>query len=137
MRIVVASHHLFRRELSSFILSEAGYTVHEACNCHELLHHLMYTPIDIILLDSGLPGIEQHDIVQSLHQHASLPIIVITNGCPSLSGMHDDISVLLRDSIKTSVTWPYQADDLLSHIESLLHECVPHHRLPQGELVPL
>lgn len=137
MRIVVASHHLFRRELSSFILSEAGYTVYEACNCQELMHHLMDTPIDMILLDERLPGIDQHDMIQSLHQYASLPIIVITNGFPSLSGMHDEMLSLLSDSVKTSVTWPYQADDLLSNIESLVHRCAPHPCLTHGELVPL
>lgn len=117
MEIIVASSNLFRRELSSFILSEAGYTVHEANDSYTLLHWLDQTRPSLILLDERLKGSNEVDIAQCIRQHdGSVRIMVLTSSSALIESVQA-LSTLGDDHLK----WPYQAEDLLSHVQTLLH----------------
>lgn len=60
MNIIVASNHLFCRELSSYLLDQAGYTVYEASDSTALLDILCQIPIHLVLLDTGYARPDLH-----------------------------------------------------------------------------
>jgi DNA-binding response OmpR family regulator len=112
MEIIVASSNLFRRELSSFILSEAGYTVHEATDSTTLFRCLQVLRPDLIVLDTRLGGMHTSDIARYVRQHGQgVPIVLLTN-------------TTTRSEFEAGdglLTWPYQAEELLSRVRGLLH----------------
>jgi DNA-binding response OmpR family regulator len=111
MDIIVASSNLFRRELSSFILSEAGYTVHEVSTRKALVRSLDQLQPALILLDNDMNGNGEKDLVQDIRQRAgSVPLMLLTIGSVSFAAHTFD------DYLK----WPYQAEDLLVRVQKLL-----------------
>lgn len=120
MHIVVASSNIFRRELSSFILSEAGYTVDEVCDSRSLIGYLDQQKPDMVLLDTRLSGFEEdnHHIMYAIHSHRSIPILLLTSALSPLN-----IPKALATASDDSVAWPYQVEDFLSHVQDCLHRC--------------
>lgn len=111
MDIIVASSNLFRRELSSFLLSEAGYTVHEVSTRKALVRSLEQLQPALILLDNDMNGNGEKDLVQDIRQRAGrVPLMLLTIGSVSLAAHTFD------DYLK----WPYQAEDLVAQVQKLL-----------------
>lgn len=125
MEIIVASGHLFRRELSSFILSEAGYTVLEASDRTALLQYLERRCPDLLVLDVQLRGLNSQDLEHSIQQREqNIPIILLTtqrhtNG-NGKSELAVDVQIDAPSAPGDYITWPYQAEDLLSHVANAL-----------------
>lgn len=116
MQIIVASSHLFRRELSSFILSEAGYDVHEVSDSAALRECLQAIQPDLILLDMRLNEIDDSDTTELLQHHAQgVPVVVMT----SHSTLLDSVS-LAAGTPQMHINWPYTADDLLAYVSRVL-----------------
>jgi DNA-binding response OmpR family regulator len=126
MNIIVASSNIFRRELSCFILSEEGYTVHEASDSAALLQYFETTQPDLIVLDTRLGGMSYEDAVRYMRQrNTSVPIMILT---ASSSLLDANISgCTMGDAL---LTWPYQADDLVSHVHSLVRRYTATTRAP-------
>lgn len=114
MQIIVASSNVFHRELSSFILSEAGYSVHEFSDSTTLLEQIAQIQPDLVLLDVRLEGPSSLDVAQQIRQRTAAPIMFLTNGTLSIP-----IQVL-NNYGDAHITWPYQPDDLLAHVHALL-----------------
>lgn len=115
MHIIVASSNVFYRELSSFILSEAGYAVHECHDAEAILHCIAQFEPDMVLLDVRLIESSSSELMYRIRQHTSVPIMLIINAASkrmlqALASWSDD-----------QVAWPYQPEDLLAHVYSLLH----------------
>lgn len=115
MHIIVASSNVFHRELSSFILSEAGYTVHEFDDGATLLKCLDQIEPDMVLLDIRLEGYNSVDLARQIRQRSIVPILFLTNG--SFSGPAQSLYANGNDYL----VWPYQPEDLLAHVQTLLH----------------
>jgi DNA-binding response OmpR family regulator len=116
MNIIVASSNIFRRELSCFILSEEGYVVHEASDSDALLQYLDSVQPDLVLLDTRLGGMRYEDAVRYIRQHnTSVPIMILT-ARTALYDTHTP-STIVGDAL---LTWPYQADDLVAHVHTLV-----------------
>lgn len=115
MEIVVASSNLFRRELSSFILSEAGYVVHEVNDSAALLQCLATTRPALLLIDDSLGGADAVNLAQSLRQReTAIPIIVLTSSSAVLNSV-----AIAADDGDAHLDWPYQAEELLVHVQQL------------------
>ncbi len=129
MEIIVAISNVLRRELSSFLLSEAGYTVYEANDRSMLLRFLDKTHPAMILLDANLNGEDCTELVHHIRQIYPIPIMLLTRGaalcsCNSMALPGDDC-----------LDWPFQADDLLEHVGALTqlspkNGLSPHHTPP-------
>jgi DNA-binding response OmpR family regulator len=116
MDIIVASSNLFRRELSSFILSEAGYTVHEVSDIAALKQSLDHVRPAMILLDMRLGSTSSEEITRYIRQRDNKVLILVLTNKSSLLG-----SVSLATHIGDAhLDWPYQADDLLARVRHLL-----------------
>jgi DNA-binding response OmpR family regulator len=116
MEIIVASSNLFRRELSCFILSEAGYHVYEAKDSVTLLKYLDKMTPAVILLDARLNGMPNDELTTHIRaKDANVPIMVLTNGSSLISSMS------IAANGDAQLDWPYQAEDLLSRVQVLQH----------------
>jgi DNA-binding response OmpR family regulator len=127
MNIIVASSNIFRRELSCFILSEEGYTVHEASESAALLQYLDTVQPDLVLLDTRLGGMRYEDAVRYIRQHnTSVPVMILT----ASSSFFDTTSVASNAIGDALLTWPYQADDLVAHVHALVRRVSSPARAP-------
>lgn len=114
MHIIVASSNLFRRELSSYILSEAGYAVCEVSDSDGLLRQIERLQPVLVILDHWLNGLGGLELTRAIRQRSLVPILTLTsqsslaeNGHPAAYG-------------DSSLSWPYQADDLLSKVRAMV-----------------
>ncbi len=122
MDIIVASSNVFHRELSSFILSEAGYTVHECSDGDGFLRCVTRVQPDMVLLDARISGANSLDLAREVRRQSHVPIMFLTNGVysvplPSLRACADD-----------HVVWPYEPENLLAQVHALLYR--------SGEVTP-
>ncbi len=115
MQIIVASSNLFRRELSSYVLSEAGYTVHEANDSSALFRMINRIKPALVLLDTWLNGANELDIVRRIRQNSLIPILALMSG--SAMTYKRNANPELGDDC---IAWPYQAEELLIHVHTLL-----------------
>jgi two-component system OmpR family response regulator len=115
MDIIVAISNVFRRELSSFILSEAGYTVYEASDSTMLLDYLHCTHPQLVLLDAQFVGADSAELTRQIRQDQAVPIMVLTK--------RSSLSECSRPMFESDdyLDWPYQAEELLSQVDALLH----------------
>ncbi len=111
MNVVVASNNLFRRELSSYILSEAGYDVQDVDTTAALA---ALPEIDLLLIDDHLTQHDSHELHRILDRHDHLAMLYITVAEP-----HDDDDHPTAERT-AYLAWPYQAEELLSCVETLL-----------------
>lgn len=122
MDIIVASSNVFHRELSSFILSEAGYTVHECSDGTAVLRCIAQIQPDMVLLDARISGANSLELARQVRQISGVPIMFLTNGSYSVP------LPLLKTWADDHLVWPYDPDRLLMQVEALLHRT--------GQVVP-
>src|SRR5437660_12858352 len=67
LRAVVASH-----------LADQGYDVVQASDATRALSAIDHTPLDLVVLDVDLPGVDGFDVLRQLRRVTDAPVIVIT-----------------------------------------------------------
>jgi CheY-like chemotaxis protein len=112
MQIVVASGNIFRRELSVFVLSEAGYSVVEVTDTAALIALIDVQAPALIVIDASLAGAEPARLAGQIRSHSAAPLLWITS---------DAAPTLVASATGQSLNWPYHPDDLLSRTRSLAH----------------
>ena len=76
--LVVDDEELYRRSLER-ILTRVGHEVSEARDANEALAIAASQPVDLVLADVRMPGINGLELVRQLHEmHPDLPCIVVT-----------------------------------------------------------
>jgi hypothetical protein len=106
MAIIVASNNIFRRELTSYTLIEAGYVVREVTSLRDLKLLLQQHASTLLIADSSIG--QPAEIAQALDQVIVAPLIWIgryeQNPAPELAAWLD---------------WPYQPNELLDLVTLL------------------
>ncbi|MCU0494370.1 MAG: hypothetical protein MUD01_22505 [Chloroflexaceae bacterium] len=125
MHIVVASNNLFRRELSAYILTEAGHTVHEVSDSSALLRCLEVLQPALVLLDYWLTGGQWRDMANAIHQRCPANIVPLLNDA-SLLGQASPAGELEQHPI----IWPFRAEDLLDRVATVKHSFSNNHHGP-------
>ena len=106
MEVLVASTNVFRRELSAYLLAEAGYRVRECRDNDALLQEVADLPPDLLLVDQQMLQPATSAPLRSLAQEHNVPLLLLVT----------------RSALPPSehyVTWPYQAADLLERVRAL------------------
>jgi DNA-binding response OmpR family regulator len=113
MLIIVASGNIFRRELTSYILSEAGYAVSEARDVPSLLATLGDSAPQAMIVDAQL-----HDDSPG----AALPAIGQRSDVPLLWLAAPEQAPLPATDRRPSdqLAWPYRPESLLERLAALL-----------------
>ncbi|PDW04809.1 response regulator [Candidatus Viridilinea mediisalina] len=123
MQIIVASANVFRRDLSSSILNEAGYTVAEARTAAGLFTYLHDALPALIVLDYQLDDTEPSRLLRLLRQQTNVPLVWVTEQIQSMR-------LIASDQGRSAVlAWPYQTEQLLTVVAMLLGQVSPHLRL--------
>ncbi|WNL44044.1 response regulator transcription factor [Dyella sp. BiH032] len=101
--------------LVSRYLGSQGFTVDVAANGAMLRQALAAGPVDLILLDLGLPGEDGFALTRYLHEHWQGPIIIVSGRGESV-----DRVVGLELGADDYVTKPFDLRELLARVRSVL-----------------
>lgn len=112
--LLVDDDTLMRRSLA-FNLEQAGYRVSAAANAEDALGLVQREPLDLILLDIGLPGMDGLDALPRFKQQTDRPIIFVT-------ARHRDLDHVLGLELGADdyITKPVDLNILLAHIKAVL-----------------
>jgi two-component system, cell cycle response regulator DivK len=117
-RILAIEDHEENRRLLRDLLTSFGYELTEAVTGEEGLTAAAADPLDLILMDIQLPGIDGYETTRRIKANPALshiPIIAVTSY--ALSG--DDIKAL-EAGCDAYVTKPFDPADLLEKIKGYL-----------------
>jgi DNA-binding response OmpR family regulator len=129
--LVVDDDALLRRGLA-FHLDEAGYQVTTLASAEEALIFVQNTPIDLILMDIVLPGMDGLEAVRHLRGYQSIPVIFLTARSRKL-----DELLGFELGGDDYITKPFDLDLLLARIKALLRRSATTQAQSSGENNPL
>jgi DNA-binding response OmpR family regulator len=112
--LLIDDDALFRRSLS-FHLTQAGYQVQTAASAEDGLKSSCDQPIDLILLDIGLPGMDGLEALRYFDDQFGAPVIFITARRREL----DEI-LGLELGADDYITKPFDTTVLLARIKAVL-----------------
>ncbi|UJW31579.1 response regulator transcription factor [Saccharothrix sp. AJ9571] len=108
------------REALGLSLADHGFEVVEAGSGEQALSVVESTPVDVVLLDLMLPGIDGMDVCRSLRSRGDLPIIMVTARTDTR-----DVIDGLEAGADDYVTKPLVAGELAARIRALLRRRGP------------
>jgi len=103
------------RETTRVALEDEGYLVDEATTGEEALGAFDRHPVDCVLLDLMLPGVNGFDVCRSLRQRSTVPIIMVTARSDTF-----DVVAGLEAGADDYVTKPFQPKELAARIRALM-----------------
>ena len=112
--LVVEDEESFSDPLS-YLLEREGYEVAVAATGPDALTEFERNGADLVLLDLMLPGLPGVDVLRSLRQRSSVPVIMLTAKDSEI-----DKVVGLEVGADDYVTKPYSGRELLARIKAVL-----------------
>lgn len=123
---VVEDEPLMREELAD-LLKRAGYEVEEISSFDDAAGVLLQLPLDLVILDLNLPGINGFVICRELKQKSSVPVLVLT----SRDQMKDELSALELGADEY-LTKPCRKERLLARVSNVLKRYEGRRNLLEG-----
>ncbi len=117
--LLVEDDEIFRESLT-FSLQREGYKVYEAENGEQALKEARQKPLDLIILDVMLPGLDGFSICRILRNEMETPIILLT---ARMSEM--DKIVGLESGADDYITKPFSTGELLARIRAVMRRMQP------------
>lgn len=80
-RVLIVDGSRAARVMACAVLTDAGYLVRQASNGAEALAHLAAGPIDVVVTEIDMPGIDGFALLERMRSSArlqSIPVIVLT-----------------------------------------------------------
>ncbi len=112
--LLIDDDALLRRSLSLH-LQQAGYKVHTSASAEDGLKIFQDGPIDLVLLDIGLPGMDGLDALNYFNDQVGVPVIFITARRRKL-----DEALGLELGADDYITKPFDTSVLLARIKAVL-----------------
>lgn len=112
--LLVDDDQLLRRTLA-FNLEQAGYSVKTSANAEDALEIVQREPLDLVLLDVGLPGMDGLEALRFIQEEMTVPVIFLTARRREL-----DEVLGLELGADDYVTKPFDFDVLLARIKVAL-----------------
>lgn len=97
-----------------------GYDVHLAANGHEALRIARTTPLDLVVLDVMLPGMDGLEICRRLRRGMNVPILMLT----ARDAVPDRIAGL-DSGADDYLVKPFDFDELLARVRALFRRTQP------------
>ena len=122
LRILIVDDEPPIRRFLRTSLAAQGYRIEEAVDGQAALDFLRRNPVDVIVLDLGLPGMVGFEVIRHLRTSGSLTPIVV------LSSRDDEVGKVKALDLGADdyVTKPFGMDEILARIRAALR-----HRLQQ------
>ncbi len=125
LRILIVDDEPAIRRFLHTSLTAQGYRVIEVADGASALHSIKTNPVDVVVLDLGLPDISGFDIISKLRDEGSVVPIVILSSRTDEGGKVKALDLGADDY----VTKPFGVDELLARIRAALR----HRVQQQGE----
>lgn len=109
--IIVASTNIFRRELASYLLAEAGYRVGEARDLPALLTLSEATEVRAVVVDVQLEAVELPAIRHAIRGVSAVPILWL---------IEPDQAATIAPAGSELAASPYAPGELVARLERLL-----------------
>jgi two-component system, OmpR family, KDP operon response regulator KdpE len=117
--LIVDNEPQIRRVLRT-ILSSQGYSVVEAKSGDEAIDRLRQEKVDLILLDSNMPGISGIETCAEIRRSSDTPIIMLT-----VRNSERDKVQALDAGADDYVVKPFGADELMARVRAALRRAAP------------
>jgi len=114
--VVVDDEPQIRRMLRIALKSE-GYDVVEAENGERGLEAVARHQPDMVILDLGLPDIDGHEVLASIRQWSSVPVIVL-----SVRASDSEKVSALDTGAQDYVTKPFSVEELLARVRASIRD---------------
>jgi two-component system response regulator PhoP len=132
MRILVIEDELELRELLGRALKKAGFAVDLVDDGEEGLFYATDYPVDLAIIDLGLPGRSGMEIIRALRQRElSYPVLVLT----ARSDWQDKVQALELGA-DDYLTKPFRLEELMARVQALLRRSAGH-ATPEVRFGPL
>ncbi len=106
----ILNHHL------RSLLEEAGNQVHAAHEAEEALHFAADYPIDVAIVDLGLPDMDGLEMIRTLRERQiAFPILILT-----ARGLWQDKVIGLEAGADDYMVKPFQKEELLARLNALV-----------------
>ena len=114
-RILIADDEPNIREVISFALERAGFTTATARNGSEAIQQFRRGPLDLIILDIGMPEMDGLEVCRQIRKTSEVPILF-------LSARDEEIDRVLGLEIGGDdyVTKPFSARELVARVNVIL-----------------
>ena len=106
------------RMMVSFTLGELGVTIVEAANGNDALAKLEKSPVDMLITDVNMPGLDGISLVRKVRQNPScrfIPIIILTTESEAEKKMEGKAAGATAWIVK-----PFRPEDLLSAVRKVM-----------------
>lgn len=132
MRILVIEDEEALRELLGRALKREGHATDLAADGTDGLHYATEYPVDLAIIDLGLPGHGGMEIIRSVRQRGlKYPILVLT----ARSDWQDKVQALELGA-DDYVTKPFRIEELMARVNALLRRSAGH-AAPEVRFGPL
>jgi two-component system, OmpR family, response regulator PhoP len=116
MRVLVVEDETALRETLRTRLAEAGFTVDEAADGNEALFAGTENPLDVAIVDLGLPGLAGLEVIRRLRAaHKTYPILILT----ARDNWQDKVEGL-QAGADDYVAKPFHFEEVLARVQALL-----------------
>lgn len=104
--VLLADDDITARYLMQAALEQAGFRVILACDGEEAIHQFAAFPIDMVMLDVEMPGMDGYQTCLQLRQLAGdeLPIIMVT-GMDDMQSINHAFEIGATDFISKPINW--------------------------------
>jgi two-component system OmpR family response regulator len=126
-RVLIADDEPNIREVISFALERAGYATVTARNGSEALQQVRRGPVDLIVLDIGMPEMDGLEVCRQIRKTSEVPILF-------LSARDEEIDRILGLEIGGDdyVTKPFSTRELVARINVILKRARGGEKRPQA-----
>ncbi|MFG6667513.1 response regulator [Halomonas sp. HNIBRBA4712] len=114
--LIVDDEQQIRRFLRISLASQ-GYDVIEAGSGEQALAAVYTRPVDLVLLDLGLPDMDGQQVLSAIRQQSAVPVIVV-----SVREREEDKVTALDHGANDYVTKPFGIQELLARVRAVLRQ---------------
>jgi CheY-like chemotaxis protein len=94
----------------------AAFEVHEAADGRSALDLLAGTPVDAVVLDVMMPGMDGLEVLQSIRRDGDVAIAIVML---TARGRESDVTTALRAGADAYLTKPFDLDELTEVVERI------------------
>jgi DNA-binding response OmpR family regulator len=124
-RVLVVEDHPDLRLLLESTLRRAGFIVVATSSGGEALAVLEGQPVDLVVLDLGLPGMDGHELLRRIRAHSELPVIVVTGHAEQAERV-----AAFEQGADDYLLKPFSQVELVARVRAVLRRAAPRPKRP-------
>jgi len=102
-------------ELLGEYLTRFNFATHTACDGAHMWMEMERYPVDLVVLDVMLPGVDGLQLSREIHQHSAIPVIMLT----ARGNIYDRV-MGLENGADDYVSKPFEPRELVARIHTVL-----------------